>query len=81
MSSKLRAYSAVGGIGARARLLAQCVTIEWKRDNLTVTTDLARFDTNFVVSALQSAWRKGASGERIQAAFANAHRTGLLFGS
>lgn len=55
-----------------------CVTMEWKRDNLTVTTDLTRFDMNFVVSALQSTWRKGTPGERIQNAFANSLCFGLF---
>lgn len=54
------------------------MTMEWKRDNLTITTDLAKFDMSFVVSALQSTWRKGASGERIQDAFANSLCFGLF---
>jgi GNAT superfamily N-acetyltransferase len=54
--------------------------MEWKRDNLTVTTDLAKFDMRFVVSALQSTWRAGASGGRIRAAFAISLCFGLFDG-
>jgi len=45
--------------------------MEWTKGNFTVTTDLARFDMDFVVTSLQSVWRKGMPRERIEAAFAN----------
>jgi len=52
--------------------------MKWKRDNFTVTTNLAKFDMDFVVPALQSAWRKTASRERIEDAFANSLCFGLF---
>ena len=54
--------------------------MKWKRDNFTVTTNLSEFDMNFVVSALQSAWRKGTTRERIEDAFANSLCFGLFDG-
>lgn len=61
-------------------MTAERVTMEWRRENLTITTDLASFDMGFVVSALQSTWRKGSSGERILGAFANSLCFGLFDG-
>lgn len=43
--------------------------MEWRRDNFTVTTDLDKFDMDFVVASLRGAWRKGATRARIEGAF------------
>ena len=54
--------------------------MKWIRDNFTVTTDLHGLDLDFVVSALQSAWRKGVTPERIADAFANSLCFGMFDG-
>ena len=54
--------------------------MDWTRDNFTVTTDLGRFDMDFVAGSLQRLWRKGASRERIAASFANSLCFGLFDG-
>ena len=58
----------------------EAMKTKWKRDNFTVTTDLSQFDMDFVVTSLQSAWRKGASRESIEQAFANSLCFGLFDG-
>ena len=55
--------------------------MEWKRDNFTITTELAEFDMDFVAASLQSTWRKSASRKRIQDAFANSLCFGLFDGT
>jgi len=54
--------------------------MEWTRDIFTVTTDLSKFDMDFVVASLQGTWRKGATRERIESAFANSLPFGLFEG-
>jgi len=54
--------------------------MEWIRDNFTVTTDLSKFDIDFVVTSLQGLWRKGATREIIASAFGNSLSFGLLDG-
>jgi GNAT superfamily N-acetyltransferase len=57
-----------------------CKKMEWKRDSFTVTTELAKFDMAFVTTSLQSTWRKGATREMIEDAFAKSLSFGLFDG-
>ena len=54
--------------------------MEWTQEDFTVTTDLSRFDMNFVVASLQELWRKGASPDKIARAFGNSLCFGLFDG-
>ena len=54
--------------------------MEWTKDNFTVTTNINKFDMDFVVLSLQGVWRKGAKRERIESALANSMCFGLFDG-